>query len=101
MFQVILCTVQHVRVPSRQRIRGSSLPVLWQCHKNGITRSDNLERVDLAVALALAWFGFGFVLTTKIPSARPRSLTDSVLPVPAGPAGAPPKYMPKACASVM
>ena len=40
-------------------------------------------------------------LTTKIPSARPRSLTDSVFPVPAGPAGAPPKYMPRACASVM
>jgi hypothetical protein len=31
------------------------------------------------------------------PKKMPRSLVVSVLPVPAGPAGAPPKNMPKAC----
>ena len=34
--------------------------------------------------------------TTYFPRALPMSLTVSVLPVPAGPAGAPPKHMPKA-----
>ena len=33
-------------------------------------------------------------------TAPTRSLTDSVLPVPAGPAGAPPRYMPSAWESV-
>ena len=39
--------------------------------------------------------------TTYLPRALPMSLTVSVLPVPAGPAGAPPIDMPRAWASVM
>mmetsp|Transcript_4777 Transcript_4777/g.10759 ORF Transcript_4777/g.10759 Transcript_4777/m.10759 type:complete len:282 (+) Transcript_4777:78-923(+) len=41
------------------------------------------------------------VTTTNTPNALPRSFTVSVLPVPAGPAGAPPRHMPMAWESVM
>ena len=40
-------------------------------------------------------------LTTKFPSNRPKSLTVSVFPVPAGPAGAPPRDIPRAWESVI
>ena len=41
------------------------------------------------------------VTITYIPKERPMSFTVSVFPVPAGPAGAPPKNIPIACAKVM
>lgn len=41
-----------------------------------------------------------FVTTQSRPKALARSLVDSVFPVPAGPAGAPPRYMERACITI-
>ena len=54
----------------------------------------------LAITLEFIW-SEQFITITQMARPRPRSLVVSVFPVPAGPAGAPPRMRRSACVSVM
>ena len=81
-----ICVATTDRVGSLIRLNSSKQPQspLWQ-------RPLKIFAISLNV-----YSGEQFVTTTYKPRVRPRSFTVSVLPVPAGPAGEPPKFIPKA-----